>query len=387
MTGTKTACDGGECGACTILVDDRPRLSCLTLVGQVEGAQRRYRRGARRRRPPVAGAGRLPHEARRAVRCLHARLRHGDRRAFCGAIPSPSDDDIREALGSNICRCTGYVKIIEAVHYAAERMQEKAAGTSRSSRSARSAKHVPMVDGPRESLGPSRKYARPTSSSREALAGRIYRSPYSPMPRSFRDRRLRGGDAAGRQVAIVTGADCDVTFGVLPIAYSASTRWRVTRCATRANRLRPWPRSTMRPRKGGHPPHQGDGEGAAGLLTTPRTRLADDAVDLHEHRPGNVERDVFFELGDVDGVVQQSDDLVLERDFFCPEVCQAQMEMHAAVADYDPIPRPHDGATASTQVPFYVHHPARPHARHAEVEDPRDQAASSAAASAAGPRR
>jgi len=119
LTGTKTGCDGGECGACTVLVDDQPRLSCLTLAATVDG----------RRVDTVeslAGDGRLS----AAQRGFHEKL--GSQCGYCtpGFImasagllrrnPRPSEDEIREALGSNICRCTGYVKIIEAVKYAAD---------------------------------------------------------------------------------------------------------------------------------------------------------------------------------------------------------------------------------------------------------------------------
>jgi 4-hydroxybenzoyl-CoA reductase subunit gamma len=119
LTGTKTGCDGGECGACTVLVDDRPRLSCLTLAASVGGRH-------------VDTVESLGHNGRLSAvqRGFHEKL--GSQCGYCtpGFImasagllrrnPHPSDDDIREALGSNICRCTGYVKIIEAVKYAAE---------------------------------------------------------------------------------------------------------------------------------------------------------------------------------------------------------------------------------------------------------------------------
>src|SRR5947209_1065551 len=118
LTGTKTGCDGGECGACTVLVDDKPRLSCLTLAATV----------AARRVDTVeslAVDGRLS----AVQRGFHEKL--GAQCGYCtpGFIMAsagllrrngrPSDSEIREALGSNICRCTGYVKIIEAVQHAA----------------------------------------------------------------------------------------------------------------------------------------------------------------------------------------------------------------------------------------------------------------------------
>jgi 4-hydroxybenzoyl-CoA reductase subunit gamma len=119
LTGTKTGCDGGECGACTVLVDDQPRLSCLTLAGGVNGHR-------------VDTVEALGTDGRLSAvqRGFHEKL--GSQCGYCtpGFImasvgllrrnPQPSDDEIREALGSNICRCTGYVKIIEAVRYAAE---------------------------------------------------------------------------------------------------------------------------------------------------------------------------------------------------------------------------------------------------------------------------
>jgi 4-hydroxybenzoyl-CoA reductase subunit gamma len=119
LTGTKTGCDGGECGACTVLIDDRPMLSCLTLAATASG----------RRVETVESLGRGG--ALSAVqRGFHEKL--GSQCGYCtpGFImasagllrrnPKPSEPEIREALGSNICRCTGYVKIIEAVKYAAE---------------------------------------------------------------------------------------------------------------------------------------------------------------------------------------------------------------------------------------------------------------------------
>jgi 4-hydroxybenzoyl-CoA reductase subunit gamma len=118
LTGTKTGCDGGECGACTVLIDDKPRLACITLAASCEGSSIETIES-------LAADGRLS----RLQKTFHVKL--GTQCGFCtpGMImasegllrrtPKPTDAEIREALGGNICRCTGYVKIIEAVKAAA----------------------------------------------------------------------------------------------------------------------------------------------------------------------------------------------------------------------------------------------------------------------------
>ena len=118
LTGTKMGCDGGECGACTVLVDGAAHLSCITLAASHAGRHVETVEGLTRN-------GRL----NRLQQAFHEKL--GTQCGYCtpGFImaaeallrrqPKPSVDDIRQALGSNICRCTGYVKIIESVEAAA----------------------------------------------------------------------------------------------------------------------------------------------------------------------------------------------------------------------------------------------------------------------------
>ncbi len=119
LTGAKKGCDGGECGACTVMVDGRPRLSCITLTASVDGAEIETIEGQ-------AQNGKLS----ALQRAFHENL--GTQCGYCtpGMImasesllrqnPDPSDDEIKEALGGNLCRCTGYVKIIKSVRAAAE---------------------------------------------------------------------------------------------------------------------------------------------------------------------------------------------------------------------------------------------------------------------------
>jgi 4-hydroxybenzoyl-CoA reductase subunit gamma len=119
LTGVKTGCDGGECGACTVLVDGQAVPSCVMLAVRCEGRHVETVEG-------LAKHGRLD----RLQRAFHERL--GAQCGFCtpGMImaaegllrrnPKPSDAEIRSALGGNLCRCTGYVKIVESVKVAAE---------------------------------------------------------------------------------------------------------------------------------------------------------------------------------------------------------------------------------------------------------------------------
>ena len=121
LTGTKEGCGEGECGACTVLLDGRPVNSCLLLAPQVDGSDV----------VTIEGLADGPHlhpiqEAfveQGAVQCgfctpgfilaTHALLR---------ANPEPTDEEILTALEGNLCRCTGYSRILAAVHRAAQRL-------------------------------------------------------------------------------------------------------------------------------------------------------------------------------------------------------------------------------------------------------------------------
>jgi 4-hydroxybenzoyl-CoA reductase subunit gamma len=118
LTGTKQGCDGGECGACTVLVAGQPQLACITLAASCDDR-------------PIETIEHLARNGRmgRLQQAFHEKL--GTQCGFCtpGMVmaaeallrrcPDPSEVQIREALAGNLCRCTGYVKIIESVQAAA----------------------------------------------------------------------------------------------------------------------------------------------------------------------------------------------------------------------------------------------------------------------------
>jgi carbon-monoxide dehydrogenase small subunit len=119
LTGTHIGCDTGNCGACTILFNGQPVKSCMLLAVQADGARITTVEG-------LAGDGDLT-PLQEAFSESHA-LQCGyctpgmliSATALLEQNPSPTEDEIRKALQGNICRCTGYVNIVEAVHKAAK---------------------------------------------------------------------------------------------------------------------------------------------------------------------------------------------------------------------------------------------------------------------------
>jgi carbon-monoxide dehydrogenase small subunit len=123
LTGTHTGCEHGVCGACTVLVDGRPLRACLTYAVQMEGHEISTIES-------VACEGQLSP----LQQALHEE--HGLQCGFCtpGIVmtfeaflrqnPEPSEDEIREALSGNLCRCTGYQNIVKAIQRAAEQMRK-----------------------------------------------------------------------------------------------------------------------------------------------------------------------------------------------------------------------------------------------------------------------
>ena len=205
----------------------------------------------------------------------------------------------------------------------------------------------PLVDGPEKVSG--KALYSSDFIPNNCLVGRIFRSPVAHAEIIKLD--ISAAETLPGVYGIITGEDCDEPYGVLPIA-----RFE-------------YPMARDKVRYRGEPlacvaaEDVETAQKAIDLIKfeyrelpayfTSSDAMSKDAIDLHDHRPGNIEREVDYEIGDVDAALKDAD-LVLEETFNCPEICQVQTEPHAAIAEYD-AERDYMTVRASTQVPFYVH--------------------------------
>ena len=215
LTGTKIGCSQGSCGACTVLVDNEPVLSCISPALRYNGSDVLTIEGI--------GKNGVLHDLQQKL-VAHGAIQCG----FCtpGMVmtaldfvnknPNPSIDDIKDAISGNVCRCTGYKKIISAI---AEYAQEKYNNTKKEL-------HVPATDGP--IVGTSRPYieaAKKVQGSAEyaddirlknTLYAKFLRSTY-PHAHILDIDYSEALKLPGVK-AVATGKDLPIHFGVLPIS-------------------------------------------------------------------------------------------------------------------------------------------------------------------------
>lgn len=356
LTGTKQGCDKGDCGACTVLLDGKPALSCCTLalmaqhqeVTTIEGLPRTVPRAF-----DVAGALQCGFCQPGMICSAHALLAED---------PDPTDARIREALSGNLCRCTGYTKIFEAVRLAARDLDGLADDSAD--------RKVPVQLGPpAEGFCVIGARGRKADSMRKAIGAEIYADDIQ-LPRMAHGRILRApyphariksidtsaAEALPGVFAVITGRDLPTPYCIIP--------WTPDEHALATDKVR----------------YVGDGVAAVAAVdeetairacdliavqyeVLPPVLSLEDAVAegaplVHERdwkdrpRRDNVCKAVDLSFGEVDDGFARAA-AQAEGDWFYEGSTHAPIEPHCAVAQWSP-----DGQLtvwSSTQVPHYLH--------------------------------
>ena len=125
LTGSKKGCDEGDCGACTVLMDGKPVTSCLVLAHSAHGSEITTIEGLAdvERLSPVQRAF-AEHGGLQCGFCIPGLIMSAT--GFLQENPDPTEEEVRFAIGGNLCRCTGYARVVEAIMAAAAEMRQSA---------------------------------------------------------------------------------------------------------------------------------------------------------------------------------------------------------------------------------------------------------------------
>ena len=350
LIGTKKGCNLGVCGACTVLINGEPKNSCLVLAASCEGAEITTIEG-------VARDGEL-HPLQRAF-INHGAVQCG----FCtpGMImsavalidhnPDPSDEEIKEALSGNLCRCTGYSRILEAVKSwkKYKKRKEPPSHSYDLAKFATVGRSLPRVDAAEKVAGRAKYTA--DFYFENMLYGKILHSPIA-------HGRIKKIDTSKAEKLpgvklILTGKDIpDIAYGISPARYDEHVlaKEKVRHVGDEVAAVVAVDEETA--------------ERALKLIKVdyeelpavfnPMEAMKDGAPQLHERFKNNVNTVVDHHFGDIDKGFAEADH-VREEEFIGNHVYQSPLEPHASIAYWE-----NDGSTlvlySSTQVPHYVHY-------------------------------
>lgn len=344
LTGTKTGCGVGDCGACTVLMDGRPVNACLLLALEAQGHDIVTIEG-------LAQNGEL-HALQRAFMeegaiqcgfCTPAMVLNG--KALIDHNPNPTDEQIREALAGTLCRCTGYRKIINAIR----RWQEYVGPASDAGSEGRVVgERLPRKDAMEKVTG--RAIYADDVRLPNMLYGKILGSPLAHA----RIKRIDTSKALALPgvKAILTGADVtDTLYGISPARYDEHVLAKEKVC------------------------HVGDEVAAVAAVDKatcdralelieveyeelpavfdPFAAMAEGAPVILDRYKNNINTTVDWSFGDIDSGFEDAD-LVMEGSFEGNRTYQSPMEPHCAVSEWDGEGRL--TVYTSTQVVHYVRH-------------------------------
>jgi len=350
LTGTKKGCNMGDCGACTVLVDGEPMNGCLLLAAEMEGKAITTVEGLAQDGHPTPLQKSFVHEG--GIQC-----------GFCtpGMVltasalldgnPDPTEEEIKEALAGNMCRCTGYTGILRAV---------KHHGRHRECKCEQARDAAPSSDTSHQSVGVSI----PRVDAHDKVTGRALYTGDISLPNLAHGKILGSPIAHGRikkidtsraealdgVLAVLTGSDVtDTLYGVSPARYDeyVLAKDRVRHVGDEVAAVAAVDERTA--------------ERAIALIDVeyeelpavfnPQDAVAEGAPLLHERYANNINTVVDQKFGDTAKAFAESHH-VREESFVGNHIYQCPMEPHASIATWDP-----DGTLVlytSTQVPPYV---------------------------------